>query len=107
MFLLRKPKSCVLSARVQKIADLRPYMLATVLARQHDVLSEQTLMVLGGELFELRRHALASFKAGDTHESLSIRMDLTKDLQQAEKRWRDRLIQLLELGWGPRTLKTT
>lgn len=96
----------MLSARVQKIADLRPYMLATVLARQHEALSEQTLMVLGGELFEIRRHSLASFKAMDTAESLSVRVDLSKELQRAEKRWRERLIQLLELGWGQRNLKS-
>lgn len=57
-------------------------------------------MTIGGEFYALRRHALASFRAGDSHESLSVRVSLAKDVQAAEKKWRDRMLKLLETGWG-------
>lgn len=95
---LRKPKTLVLSGKVQEIADLRVYYLCTILGRQHGSLTENSLMKCGGEIYELQRRSLASMKLSDSSNSLQVRVKLTKQLTTSEKRWRDRLLQLLEKG---------
>jgi len=94
----RKPKNLVFNSKVTKINDIKTYHLATVLGRQHDGLTEQSLMVMGGELFEISRRGLQNMKLTDSHDSLNMRLQLTKELQSAEKRWRDRLLKILEKG---------
>ena len=49
-------------------------------------------------MFELKRHALANIKLTDNSQSLEIRVSLAKELQWAEKRWRDRLLSILTKG---------
>ena len=57
-------------------------------------------MLCGGEMYELKRHSLSNIKLADNSQSLEIRVALAKELQWAEKRWRDRLLKLLEQGLG-------
>ena len=94
----RKPKALKFGVKINKVSDLKCYHLATILARQHGSLTEQSLMLCGGEMFELKRHALANIKLTDNSQSLEIRVSLAKELQWAEKRWRDRLLSILTKG---------
>ena len=97
---LRKPKTLVFTAKTQKIQDLKIYHLAALLGRQSGPLAEQSLMLCGGELYEIKRRALANFRMGDNTDSLELRLTLTKEVQAAEKSWRDRLLQILDKGHG-------
>ncbi|CAK9062428.1 unnamed protein product [Durusdinium trenchii] len=92
-----KPKALILGSKVQKVADLKVYHVASVLGRQHASLTEQSLMLLGGEWFHMKKHALSSLKLSEQDpETLKVRVTLASDLAIAEKRWRDRLLAILE-----------
>jgi len=80
------------------VNDLKAMVLATTIARSHPILTEQKIMTLGGERYELRRRALSEFRVGDTAESLNIRCALAGQVQSAEKVWRSRMIKILEQG---------
>ena len=56
-------------------------------------------MVMGGELYEIKRRGIQGMKLNDSEDALSMRLKLTKELQHAEKRWRDRLLKVLDKGW--------
>ena len=73
---LRKEKSLQLGKNISKVGDLKAFVLATCLARVHPQVTEQQLMRVGGEAFELRRKALSEFRVSDTAESLNIRVAL-------------------------------
>lgn len=47
-----KPKSLKFSKQTSRVSDLSPYLLACVLCRATPDLTEQTIMRLGGELYE-------------------------------------------------------
>ena len=55
---LRKPKSLEFTAKISKVSDLKPYMLASLLGRAHQCITEQSVMCIGGELYELRKRAV-------------------------------------------------
>ena len=77
--------------------------MASVLGRQHASLTEQSLMLLGGEWFHMKKHALSSLKLSEQDpETLKVRVTLASDLAIAEKRWRDRLLAILEKGKVPK-----
>ena len=95
---LRKPNACQIGPKIFKIGDLKPYHVALILSRQHTNLNEQSLMVMGGELYEIRRRSLQNWRLSDTSDSLQMKLAMTKELQSAEKRWRDRLLQILSKG---------
>eukprot|EP00435_Cladocopium_sp_Y103_P059594 s902_g21.t1 len=90
-----KPNACQIHSKIFKIGDLKPYLLALILSRQHTNLNEQSLMVMGGELYEIRKRGLQNMRLSDTSDSLQMKLAMTKELQSAEKRWRDRLLQIL------------
>lgn len=94
----RKPKALSFGAKVGKIADLKVYLLASTLGKVHPCLTEQALMLCGGELFEMRRHALCSLKASEDSGHLRVRVQLAEKKQAAERKWRERLLQLLDKG---------
>lgn len=88
----------IFNSKVQKVSDITCYSLAAVLGRQTPNLTEQSLMVMGGELYEIKRRSLQHMKLSDSSDALSLRLKLTKELQHAEKRWRDRLLKVLHKG---------
>ena len=88
---LRKPKSLEFTAKISKVSDLKPYMLASLLGRAHQCITEQSVMCIGGELYELR-------KVSDNSKSLELRLRLTRELQHSEQKWRNRMLQILEQG---------
>lgn len=104
--LLRKAKALKFTNKVNKVSDLKPYYLCCLLGRQHAALSEQTLMLLGGELFQIRKQAVQQLRLGDNDASLQMRLRLTKEQQVAEHKWRSRLLQILELGRATGGLKS-
>lgn len=101
---LRKAKALQLSGKVQKISDLGVYALCSVLGRQHGSLTEQSLMVIGGEAYEIQRRQLTQLKLSSDPDSLQVKVQLTKTLGLAEKRWRDRLLSILDKGSGWQTI---
>lgn len=94
----RKVKALKLSSKHVKVADLRATFIASVLAFQHGQLSPQSLMTMGGECFELRKQALQALRLTESAKSLELRVGLTKEVQRYEKKWRDRLLELLTQG---------
>lgn len=94
----RKPKNLILNKSVSKVNDIKPFVLATCVARLHPCITELSLMRLGGELTELRRKHLQDFKPSDQSESLQLRLSLAQSLANAEKAWRGRLVQILTKG---------
>lgn len=96
---LRKAKALQLNNKITKIGDLKVYQLATSVARCYDCVTEQVLMTIGGELFELKRHALSQIKIEDS-KALQLKVALAERLQAAERQWRERLIGILEKGRG-------
>ncbi|CAL1135032.1 unnamed protein product [Cladocopium goreaui] len=94
----RKAKSLKLTSKHVKISDLRCAHVATILAFQHGSLSPQSLMTVGGECYELRKHSLNNLKLTESTRALELRVDLTKEVHHYEKKWRDRLLNLLEAG---------
>lgn len=97
---VRKPKSLPFNNKVSKISDLKCYQLATLIARQTSQMSEQNVMRLGGELYELQRRGLKDMRLSDQSDALSLRLQVTRDMQNAEFRWRKRLLKLLGKGRG-------
>ena len=95
---LRKPKSLEFTAKISKVSDLKPYMLASLLGRAHQCITEQSVMCIGGELYELRKRAVQSMKVSDNSKSLELRLRLTRELQHSEQKWRNRMLQILEQG---------
>lgn len=47
-----KPKALKFSKQISRVSDLSPYLLGCVLCRATPDLTEQTIMRLGGELYE-------------------------------------------------------
>lgn len=94
-----------------RIGDLKVFQLAIVLGQTHPVLTSQTLFALGGELLELHRGALASMKRQEdgSETSLTMRIKVSKRMGWSEKRWRDRLLDILSQGQylGPREMSHT
>ncbi len=80
------------------MGDLKPPLLASSLAKIHECLTPQSIMHLGGELFETKKKALADFKHQDTSQSLEVRLSLAQQLQSAERSWKDRLFKIVDLG---------
>ena len=95
---LRKEKSLQLGKNISKVGDLKAFVLATCLARVHPQVTEQQLMRVGGEAFELRRKALSEFRVSDTAESLNIRVALASSMASAEKLWKGRMLKILDKG---------
>lgn len=50
-------------------------------------------------MYEVRRQAVQQLRLTDSSDSLEMRLACTKEMQSAERRWRARLLQLLEKGW--------
>lgn len=98
--LLRKAKQLQFTSKIQKISDLKPFHLAAVLARQHDILTEQAIMLMGGELWVLRTRAVNTLKMSDNEKALEVRLKLCKEAQDAERRWRERMLQILDKSQG-------
>ena len=55
---------------------------------------------MGGELLEVHKKALGSMKRHEdgTERSLELRIQVSKRMGWSEKRWRDRLVKVLEQG---------
>lgn len=96
----RKEKNLVFGKGLSKVGDLKPYVLATCLARNHKLVTEQTLMNCGGELYEMRRKHLAEFKVSDTSQPLALRLQLAQQLSHAEQSWKSRMMDILKKGEG-------
>lgn len=61
-------------------------------------LTEQSLMRMGGEEFELSRKKFASMRLTDSSDSLEIKYRMTREMESTDKRFRDRLLALLKEG---------
>ncbi len=94
----RKAKNLQIVKNICKMGDLKPYVMATALARMHPTLTEQSLMNMGGELYELRRRHLADFKVTDSSQSLSLRLQLSQSLANAESSWKGNMMEILKQG---------
>lgn len=98
---LRKPKNLALGGKITRVSDLRVYQLSTALARAHPCVTEMKLMSIGGELYEMKKHALSQVKMGaEDASSLKVKVQLASMLQLSEHAWRERLIGLLTKGDG-------
>ena len=116
---LRKPKSLALSSKSCRLGDLGAAQLATCLCLATPLLTESCLFSLGGELLEawlgawyvvtllcthrcslqVRKRGRQASKVVDTNEmSLAMKIDMVNSEAQAEKCWRDRLLQVAEQG---------
>ena len=107
---LRKAKGLQLGKVATRISDLKVAQLAIIVGQTHPVLTSQTLFALGGELVELHRNALASMKRQEdgSETSLTMRIKVSKRMGWSEKRWRDRLLEILFQGqWGSREISHT
>lgn len=74
--------------------------LATVVCKVHPCLTPQSIFAMGGELVEVKKKISGQMKGADGHEQLRARMECMQALNMAEKRWRDRLLLVLQQG-GP------
>lgn len=86
------------------IGDLRPRYIALLLSQQHDILTPQTLTLLGGEVHELQKQSYANTRLTESDRSLDIRVKLIRELNHSEKVWKDRLMGLLTAGLVLETL---
>ena len=100
MLPLRKAKGLQLGKACSRVSDLKVEQLAIILGQTHGSLTSQTLFSMGGELLEVHRKALGSMKRQEdgTERSLELRIQVSKRMGWSEKRWRDRLVQVLTQG---------
>ena len=49
---------------------------------------------------QVRKKGLGHLRALENQDVLQMRLDLAQQLSVAEKKWKDRMISVLETGWG-------
>ena len=87
-----------MTKHISKIGDLKVHQLAVLLTKVHECLTPQSIFSCGGELLESRRKVMSQLKLSDGNEDLRARLALSKEVSEAEKLWRDRLLSLLGKG---------